>query len=333
MRIVVLGAGRIGAFHAALLARHSAVSEVLVADADLARAKTLAEKIGARQVDGFAAATSEPLDGVVIATPTATHADLIRAAVDTRIPVFCEKPIALDIATTRSVIAEVSAAQVPLQVGFQRRFDAGFRAARRGYQGGALGQVHTLRAITADPAPPHPDYIPTSGGQFRDMHIHDFDAIRFVTGREVSSVHAVGANTGAAFIRAAGDVDTTAAILVMDDGSLAVVTGTRYNGAGCDVRLELAGTRGTLAVGLDDRSPLRSADPEVPWPRQPPYRTFLDRFASAYEAELSAFLDYARGSIDNPCSADDALAALLVAEAAERSRREGRPVEIAEIDG
>jgi myo-inositol 2-dehydrogenase/D-chiro-inositol 1-dehydrogenase len=165
------------------------------------------------------------------------------------------------------------------------------------------------------------------------MHIHDFDAIRFVTGREVSSVHAVGANTGAAFIRAAGDVDTTAAILVMDDGSLAVVTGTRYNGAGCDVRLELAGTRGTLAVGLDDRSPLRSADPEVPWPRQPPYRTFLDRFAGAYEAELSAFLDYARGSIDNPCSADDALAALLVAEAAERSRREGRPVEIAEIDG
>ena len=332
MRIVVLGAGRIGAFHAALLARNASVSELLVADADLARAKALAEKIGARQVDDFATAASEPLAGVVIATPTATHADLIRAAVDARIPIFCEKPIALDLATTRSVIADVSSAQVPLQVGFQRRFDPGYRAARRSYQGGALGQVHTLRAITADPAPPSPDYIATSGGQFRDMHIHDFDAVRFVTGREVSSVHAVGANTGAAFFREAGDVDTTAAILVMDDGSLAVVTGTRYNGAGCDVRLELAGTRGTLAVGLDDRSPLRPADPDVPWPRDAPYRTFFDRFIAAYEAELSAFLDYARGSIDSPCSADDALAALLVAEAAERSRHEGRPVEIAEID-
>jgi len=333
MRIVVLGAGRIGAFHAALLARNTAVSEVLVVDADLAKAKALAEKIGARHVDDFATATSEPLDGVVIATPTATHPDLIRAAVEARIPIFCEKPIALDLATTRSVIAEVAAAQVRLQVGFQRRFDPGYRAARSSYQDGALGQVHTLRAITADPAPPHPDYIATSGGQFRDMHIHDFDAIRFVTGREVSSVRAVGANTGAAFFREVGDVDTTAAILVMDDGSLAVVTGTRYNGAGCDVRLELAGTRGTLSVGLDDRSPLRSADPDVPWPRYPPYRTFFDRFSAAYEAELSAFLDYARGSIDSPCSADDALAALLVAEAAERSRLEARPVEIGEIDG
>jgi myo-inositol 2-dehydrogenase/D-chiro-inositol 1-dehydrogenase len=332
MRIVVLGAGRIGTLHAELLARHPDVSELLVADADLAKARRLADKLGARHVDDFVSALTEPLDGVVVATPTSTHVGVVRTAVDAGVPVFCEKPIALDLTTTREINRYVAAAGVPLQVGFQRRFDAAYRAAQDAYRNGSLGSVHTLRAITADPAPPSADYIRTSGGQFRDMHIHDFDAIRFVTGREVVAVRATGANTGEPFFREAGDVDTTAAILTLDDGSLAVVTGTRYNGAGCDVRLELAGTRATLAVGLDDRSPLRSADPGIPWPHLAPYATFLDRFADAYEAELSAFLDYARGRMGCPCAAEDALAALLVAEAAERSRHEDRPVEIVELE-
>jgi myo-inositol 2-dehydrogenase / D-chiro-inositol 1-dehydrogenase len=332
MRIAVLGAGRIGAFHAELLARSPEVTELLVGDPDDGRGRALADKVGGRYVEDLAAALgSGPLDGVVIATPTSTHAELIHTSLDLGIPVFCEKPIALEVPATRKVVSHAAATGVPLQVGFQRRFDAGYRAARDAYASGTLGRVHTLRAITADPAPPHPGYIRMSGGQFRDMHIHDFDAIRFVTNREVLAVLAAGSNVGADFFREAGDVDTTAAILRLDDGAVAVVTGTRYNGAGCDVRLEVSGTAGTAVAGLDDHVPLRSAEPDVPWPFEAPYQGFLQRFAAAYQRELAGFLDYARGRIGCPCSAEDALAALLIAEAAELSRREGRAVTLAEV--
>lgn len=331
MRIALVGAGRIGAFHAEVLARHAEVETLLVTDADRARAAELAEKLGAQHVPDLAAAIEAGVDAVVIAVATTAHAELVHQVAEAGLPIFCEKPIALDVAATRSVLAHVATSGVPLQVGFQRRFDPGHRSARAVVAGGGLGRVHTLRAVTSDPAPPPADYLRHAGGQFRDLHIHDFDAIRFVTGREVETVHAVGANLGAGFFAEAGDVDTTAAVLGLDDGALAVVTGTRYNGAGYDVRLELSGTEGSLVVGLDERSPLRSAEAGVQWPAGPAYTGFLDRFASAYRAELSAFLDYARGRIESPCSGADALAALVISEAAERSRALGRPVRIAEL--
>jgi myo-inositol 2-dehydrogenase / D-chiro-inositol 1-dehydrogenase len=331
MRIALVGAGRIGAFHAEVLARHAEVEELLVADADPGRAAALAEKVGATHVRDLAAAVEAGVEAVVIAAATSAHAELVHRAADAGLPVFCEKPIALDVPASRAVLAHVAVARVPLQVGFQRRFDPGYRNARAMYAGGGLGRVHTLRAVTSDPAPPHAEYLVHAGGQFRDLHIHDFDAIRFVTGREVDTVFALGANIGADFFAAAGDVDTTVALLTLDGGTLAAVTGTRYHSAGYDVRLELSGTDGTLVVGLDDRSPIRSAEPGVSSPSAPAYTGFLDRFAAAYQAELAAFLDYAQGRIECPCSGADALAALLVCEAAERSRRTGRPVRVAEL--
>ncbi|HKA68149.1 MAG TPA: Gfo/Idh/MocA family oxidoreductase [Actinomycetes bacterium] len=332
MRIALVGAGRIGAFHAEVLARHADVDTLLITDADRPRASELADKLNATFAPDLAAAVEAGLDAVVIAAATTAHAGLVHQVADAGLPIFCEKPIALDLAATRSVLAHVQAAGVPLQVGFQRRFDPGHRAARAVLAEGSLGRVHTLRAVTSDPEPPRPDYIAHAGGQFRDLHIHDFDAIRFVTGREIDTIYAIGTNIGADFFAAAGDVDTTAAVLGLDDGSVAVVSGTRYNGAGYDVRLELSGTGGSLVIGLDERTPLRSAEPDVEWPAGPAYTGFFDRFEAAYQAELAAFLDYARGRIECPCSGADALAALQVSEAAERSRAERRPVRLAELE-
>ncbi|MCI0685751.1 MAG: Gfo/Idh/MocA family oxidoreductase [Sporichthyaceae bacterium] len=332
MRIALVGAGRIGAFHAEVLARHPEVDELLVTDADRARAASLADKVGASQVPDLAAAIQAGAGAVVIAAATAAHAELIHTAADAGLPIFCEKPVAIDVAATRAVLGHVASAAVPLQVGFQRRFDPGYLAARDALAGGGLGRLHTLRAVTSDPAPPHPEYVAQSGGQYRDLHIHDFDAIRFVTGREVETVYAVGANIGAEFFAAAGDVDTTAAVLRLDDGALALVTGTRYHAAGYDVRLELSGTGGTLVAGLSERTPVRSAETGIGWPSEPAYTGFLDRFAAAYQAELAAFIDYAQGRIDSPCTGADALAALLISEAAERSRALDRPVRIAEFE-
>lgn len=150
--------------------------------------------------------------------------------------------------------------------------------------------------------------------------------VRWVTGREVAEVYATGSDAGPAMFREAGDVDTAAALLTLDDGTLVTATATRCNGAGYDVRMELAGERDQIAVGLGDRTPLTSAGPAGRPPAGRPWPGFLERFGPAYEAELDAFLRVARGELANPCDGREALAALRVAEACELSRRERRPV-------
>jgi myo-inositol 2-dehydrogenase/D-chiro-inositol 1-dehydrogenase len=246
--------------------------------------------------------------------------------------VFCEKPLAADLTATRELVATVAAAGAVVQVGFQRRFDAGIRAVRDAVAEGRLGWTHTLRSTTFDPAPPPAGYLPHSGGLYRDCAVHDFDAVRFVTGREVVEVYATGANRGADFFAAAGDVDTATALLTLDDGTLGTVSCTRYNGAGYDVRLEVFGSAGSIAAGLDERTPLASAEPNPGLPTGgKPYANFLERFADAYATELRTFVEVAAGRAANPCPPADALATFRIAEACELSRAEGRPVRLDEV--
>jgi myo-inositol 2-dehydrogenase/D-chiro-inositol 1-dehydrogenase len=226
-----------------------------------------------------------------------------------------------------------AASDVPVQVGFQRRFDAGYQRARRAVESGELGFIHTIRANTHDQSPPPASYIQTSGGIFRDCNVHDFDILRFVTGHEVTSVYATGANKGAGFFAEAGDVDTAGALLTLDDGTIVLVSSTRYNGGGHDVRMEVFGDKGTIAVGLDHSLAMRSAEEGVDFPRGPRKWSFMERFRPAYEAELAAFADVARGVRPSPCTVRDALEAFRVAEACELSRAERRPVAISEIKG
>ncbi|RST11191.1 dehydrogenase [Streptomyces sp. WAC05374] len=331
MRIGLIGTGRIGSFHAGVLSRHPEVGALVVADADPGRAAQVAELTG-----GTAAPTVDDVfawgvDAVVIASATSSHAELIARAARAGLPTFCEKPIALDLAGTLGALREVAAAGNQLQLGFMRRFDAGYRAARDAVRSGRVGRLHTVRAITSDPAPPPAAYLPLSGGLYRDCLVHDFDILRWVTGREVTEVYAAGSDGGPAMFREAGDVDTAAALLTLDDGTLATATATRCNGAGYDVRMELAGELDQIAVGLDDRTPITSTEPLGPPPADKPWPGFLERFAPAYEAELDAFVHLARGELANPCDGREALQALRVAEACELSRRERRPVRLDEV--
>ncbi|MER5278615.1 Gfo/Idh/MocA family oxidoreductase [Streptomyces sp. NPDC002809] len=331
MRIGLLGTGRIGSFHAGVLARHPAVEALVVADPDPARAAAVADRTGARAVATATEVFDAGVDAVVITSATSAHAELIGRAARAGLPAFCEKPVALDLAGTLGALRAAERAHSVLQLGFMRRFDAGYAAARAAVRGGALGRLHTVRAVTSDPAPPPAAYLPLSGGLFRDCLVHDFDMVRWVTGREVARVYATGSDAGPAMFRAAGDVDTAAALLTLDDGTLVTATATRCNGAGYDVRMELAGERDQIAVGLDDRTPLTSAEPRSPGTPARPWPGFLERFGPAYEAELDAFVRLVRGEAANPCDGREALHALRVAEACEVSRRERRPVELTEI--
>jgi len=267
----------------------------------------------------------------VIAAATDAHADLIVRGIDHGLPVFCEKPVAPDVAGTLEVLKRVQAVGTPVQIGFQRRFDAGFAAARQAVADGRLGWLHTVRAGTLDPAPPPAGYIAGSGGILRDCSVHDFDAIRWVTGVEVDEVYATGGNRGADFFRDAGDVDTAAVLLTLADGTLAEVSATRYNGAGYDVRLELLGSEGSVCVGLDDGLPMASAEPGVGFPSGEPYPNFMARFPQAYRRELAAFVEVVAGRGDVTCTVQDALEAFYVAEAGELSRQRHRPVPVEEV--
>lgn len=331
MRIGLIGTGRIGSFHASVLSRHREVGSLVVADADAARAAEVAERTGSTAAPSADEIFTWGVDAVVIASATAAHAELIARAARAGLPTFCEKPIALDLPGTLSALQEVEQAGTLLQLGFMRRFDAGYTKAREVVRSGALGRLHTVRAITSDPTPPPAAYLPLSGGLYRDCLVHDFDILRWVTGREVVEVYATGSDAGPAMFREAGDVDTAAAVLTLDDGTLATATATRCNGAGYDVRMELAGELDTVAVGLDDRTPISSTEPKGPPAADKPWPGFLERFAPAYEAELDAFVRMVQGEAENPCDGWEALTALRIAEACELSRRERRPVRLEEI--
>ena len=331
MKIGLIGAGRIGTFHAETLASDTNITSLRITDVDAGRAQSVAEQVGADT-----ASDADELvrwaDAIVIATATDTHADLISLGAEAGLPVFCEKPIALDLRITDRILERVNASGIPLQIGFQRRFDPGFTAARDMLTSGQLGRLYMARLSTHDPEPPPDAYIKVSGGIFMDMLIHDFDLIRWVSGQEVVEVIAAGGTlTDNPAFEQSDDVDTAITVLRLADGALATLSGVRHDPRGYDVRLELHGSRDAVAAGMNAQTPLKLLDADGQGRNGHEYQNFMERFASSYRQELRAFLKVAQGEIDTPCSGEDAREALRLALAAKKSLREHRPVLLEEI--
>jgi myo-inositol 2-dehydrogenase/D-chiro-inositol 1-dehydrogenase len=331
MRIGIMGLGRIGAFHAETLSKLDAVDSLVVTDPVAAAAASAAERFGATAVDSPETVLNAGVDGVVIAAATDAHPELILATVKAGIPVFCEKPVARTVEESLDVLRAVEGSGVEVHIGYNRRFDPGYVAARQAVLSGELGLLHTVRSTTLDPAPPPAAYVAVSGGIFRDCSVHDFDIVRWVTGREVVEVYATGSNRGAGYIAEAGDVDTASAVLTLDDGTLALVSNTRHNPRGYDARLEIHGMKDSIAAGLEDKLPLRSVEPGATFPAAKPHHFFMDRFADAYRAELTAFTEVVAGRRPSPCTVADAIEASLIAEACTLSLHEHRPVRMEEV--
>lgn len=335
LTIGLVGLGRIGKMHAANLV---AVGEqlrprgidlkILLADAVPEVAHQAGAELGLDAVGSLQELIDRGVDGLFIATSTGTHKDVIRAGLKAGLPMFCEKPVASNVPDSLEIIREIEAADGVVQIGHQRRFDAGYQEAKRRLESGELGWLHSLRAVSGDAFPPPISYCATSGGLFRDVAVHDFDIIQWLTGQDIVAVYARGSNNGDPAIGAVGDVDTSAAVLTLADGTLATAVATRYNGAGHDVRLDVMGSRESAIVGLDDKSAFRSAEKAVNFPREEAHPTFAERFAPAYKAESIAFVELILGERGNPCTPFEAVSAAQVADAAQLSLATGKTVKI-----
>ena len=331
MRLGLIGLGRIGAFHATTLSELAQVESLVVYDAVPALVESAVERVGAEPAATPEALLQAGVDGVVIAAATDVHPELILACLEAGLPTFCEKPVSKDPTASMEILRRTEASGVPVQIGYPRRFDAAFAAAREAVASGSLGWLHTVRSTTLDPAPPPDAYVRASGGIFRDCSVHDFDAVRYVTGQEVVEVYATGSNQGAAIFADTDDVDTAATVLTLESGALAVVSNSRYNARGHDVRLELHGSTDSIAAGIGESWPIRSTEPGATFPGGKPYVFFMDRFADAFRAELAAFTEVVAGSRPSPCTVADAVEVGWIAEAADLSLHEHRPVRMADI--
>ena len=220
---------------------------------------------------------------------------------------------------------------MPVQVGYQRRFDAAFAAAKRAVDDGSLGTLHTVRSTTMDPAPPPMDYIKGSGGIFRDCAVHDFDVLNWITGQRAVEVYATGTVQGDPLFAEYGDVDTAAVIVKFDGGALGVVSNARYNARGYDCRLEVHGFDDSVAAGWDQGVPLRNTDPANDFPQGPAHHFFMDRFTEAFRTELAAFVEVTKGGPILGATVADAVEVAWLAEAATESLRRGVPVRDREV--
>jgi myo-inositol 2-dehydrogenase / D-chiro-inositol 1-dehydrogenase len=327
MRIGVAGVGRIGTMHAANLVSLDQVEQVVLFDPVPGRAERVAAEFGsaaayADDLDGLLAVS----DGVLLATPTDTHPELLRRCLVAGVPALCEKPIAADLDQMRELVGDVEASGVDVLVGFQRRFDPAIAELYRRIRSGELGVLYLVRALAGDAQPPDLGYLPTSGGIFRDLLIHDLDAVPWLVGQPVVEVFASGSVLVHEAFAAADDVDNAVVTLRFEGGAHAVLAGGRHNPLGYDHRIEVLGSKDSLAVGVDARTPLTSLEPDGPRASADAYPGFAERFLRAYRGEMSAFVDVIAGRAANRSPARDSLVSLQLAEACEASRRSGRPV-------
>lgn len=327
----LIGLGRIGAFHTETLINLQGLSGLVITDERPDVVSEVATKYGATPVDSVDKLLASGIDGVVVAAATPAHAELTLAAVQRGLPTFCEKPIASSAAESARVAEIIARSGVPVQVGYQRRFDAAFAAAKRAVDDGSLGRLHTVRSTTMDPAPPPMDYIKGSGGIFRDCAVHDFDVLRWVTGQEAVEVYATGSVQGDPLFTEYGDVDTAAIVVRFDGGALGVVSAARYNGRGYDCRLEVHGFDDAIVAGWDQGVPVRNGDPGNDFPSGQPHHFFMDRFTEAFRTELSGFVKVVEGGPIQGATVADAVEVAWIAEAATESLRRGVPVTIESV--
>ncbi len=327
LRFAQFGAGRIGVIHAANLSALRDTQLLHVVDVNPDAARALAARHGARVSTVVEALGDPAVDAVIIASSTNTHAELAIAAARAGKAIFCEKPIDLSLKRVDACLAAVKKARVPLFVGFNRRFDPSFAALHARIAADEIGAVEQVIITSRDPGLPPISYLKTSGGQFRDMTIHDFDMARWLLGEEPIELFAYGSCLVDPAVGKVGDTDSAMIVMKTASGRLCHINNSRRASYGYDQRLEVHGAKGRLIAGNRTATTVELADSGAVKSDKPLY-FFLERYADAYRAELAAFVDAVVNKKPMPVGAADGRQAIVLAEAAVKSLQTGRPVKL-----
>ena len=334
INVGVIGAGRIGRLHAENLVYRIPQARLLaVSDIFLEAAQRTAAELGIPAVyqDHRPILDSKEIDAVLICSSTDTHAQLIEEAAEAGKQIFCEKPIALDLARIDAALAAVERAGLKLQIGFNRRFDPNFRRVHEVVAAGQIGTPHILRITSRDPQPPPISYIQVSGGLFLDMTIHDFDMARFLMGSEVEQVYAAGGVLVDPSIGQAGDIDTAIVTLTFANGALGAIDNSRQAVYGYDQRVEVFGSKGV--VNCANNTPHTAVVSDATGVHGAlPLFFFVERYTESYIVEIQAFIDSILNDVPTPVSGWDGRVPVVMGYAALKSLREGRPVRLSEVD-
>ncbi len=333
LRFGVIGAGRIGKIHAENLAtRIPGVEVVSIADINLTAAQELAAKLHIpAAISDYHAILSDPsIDAVAICSSTDTHAKIVVEAASAGKHIFCEKPIDHDLAKIDTALEAVQKAQMKLQIGFNRRFDANFRKVRQMVAEGKVGKPHILRITSRDPAPPPVSYVKVSGGMFLDMTIHDFDMARYLIGSEVVEVYTAAGVMVDPAIGQAGDVDTAVITLRFENGTIGTIDNSRQAVYGYDQRVEVFGSGGMVSAdnNLQDRHVYSTADGTH---SAKPLYFFLERYMDSFITEMKEFAQSVLEDKTPPVTGIDGRIPVVIGMAAKKSFLEHRPVLLSEV--
>ncbi|MBI1773842.1 MAG: inositol 2-dehydrogenase [Proteobacteria bacterium] len=329
MEFCLIGAGFIGPVHAANIAAHPRATLRYVVDLNREAAERIVAKHGGSVAASLEVALADKrLDAVVICTPPRTHAAIIEAAAKAGKAVFCEKPIDLDLAKVDACGQILSRTGVPFFVGFNRRFDPTHKAMREAIAKGDIGHPEMLVISSRDPEISPPDYVAAMPyGIFYDTMIHDFDMLRWLTGREPIEVYARTAVMLDQKINPVRDPDTAMVVLTMDDGALVHVNSSFRAVYGYDQRIEAFGEKGMLISRNQQPTGLERHGADGI--RQDPlHYFFIQRYAAAYASELDDFIQTVDGKRAVSIGFEDGRRALAIAYAAMESAKSGRPVSL-----
>jgi myo-inositol 2-dehydrogenase/D-chiro-inositol 1-dehydrogenase len=328
VRIGLIGTGRIGQVHALSIDALKNTALQWVCDPFVEGAERTAAQFGGRvTTDPADVLAAGDVDAIIIASPTATHVDLISAAIDAGIPALCEKPIDLDIARVDALREKAAGATVPIVLGFNRRFDRHFTDMQQRVAAGEIGRLEQLTITSRDPAEAPAAYLATSGGIFRDMTIHDFDIARYF----IPNIVEVTARGAIAFSEVAASNDDYDSVMVVLRGAndeLVSITNSRHAAYGYDQRIEAFGSEGLLQVSNQTDTAVRHWGASAVESLAPYQNFFLERYAEAYRTELVEFVKAVQGEPSRSPGFEDGRAALVLADAAELSARTGASVAV-----
>jgi myo-inositol 2-dehydrogenase / D-chiro-inositol 1-dehydrogenase len=331
--IAVIGTGRIGRMHAENIATHPQATLAGIYDVDHDVAAAVADHLGVRQFGSVADLMADTgVEGVLIASSTATHADLIEEAVAAGKAVLCEKPIDLSLERVNACAAAIAGTDLPIMLGFVRRFDPGHARLRRLVEAGEIGDLHQVIITSRDPGMAPDAYIEASGGIFRDMTIHDFDMARFMLGEEVAEVFATGSRLVDPDLMArCGDFDTVTVVLTTASGKQAIINNSRRAVYGYDQRVEVFGSAGMAVSNNHPLDQVRVSGAAATGSAPVLKNFFIDRYAAAFAAEIDVFAKAVRSGAPVPVGFEDGRMALVLAEAAICSAAEGRAITTRDI--